>query len=195
MLGFGDQRKHTPAADAGPMQRPTKWSQVRGVNVEELVFIKLHFDGLADCQNRDPRAAIVSEKLFKLTEVAGQNGQVDFIPAKIGMMVGIGSVAALQNDVYLIAKRIDQGEKGFKESFGGDRSRKHRQLQSRMLIAEHFNAIAFARSDWKSLTGPNRIGEMKLAVAIGTEMGSQSVRSHGTPSRQQIIQARDGAIT
>jgi hypothetical protein len=194
MFRFGNQGKHSTPPDANPMQRSPKRGQVRGVNVKELVFVELYFDRPTNRQYRYSRAAIVGEQVFKLTEMAGQNRQVDLIPTKIGVMVGFCSVAAFQNDVNLIAKRSDQREECIEELFGGNRRRKHRQPQFRPPIAEHLNAIAFSRPDGKSWTRSNRIGEMKLAVAVDIEVGSKPVRSHVTPSRQRIIQARDRAI-
>jgi hypothetical protein len=69
-----------------------------------------------------------------------------------------------------IAQGRDQGEKGFKDSVGGDGGGEHRQLQLRPSVAENVQSVTFAGADRNARAGSNRIRESETGVTVRTEV-------------------------
>ena len=97
-------------------------------------------------QHRHAGAAVVRQQFLEVAEVAGQHRQVDVVAAEVGVVVGAGAVAALEDDVDHLAQRLEQGEEDVEEPLGRDRRREHRQPEPRWPVAEDLDAVAFARA-------------------------------------------------
>jgi len=114
-----NERKLRVAMDAGGMKGGSERLQVAGVADEELVFVELHFHRLMATDHGHSRTPVVEQQVFEFAEIAFEHGPIDVLAAEV--VVRIGRVARLEDDVDLVTEGPQQTQKGFEQPFARNR--------------------------------------------------------------------------
>lgn len=189
MFAFGDELHGVVAADAGLAENFFERFQTAGIDDQKLMFVELDFHGLGGGNDRHAGATVVQEQFLKVAEIAFEDRAIDVFAEQVAMLAAGLLVARFQNDVDHQTERLEQGEKYVEERLAGDGGRQDWNLQTSFRIAIRFQAEAFARNDLQVQSGPNRLGQLEVAVAIHLQMGQQLLRAHVcTCSRKTLLE-------
>src|SRR5262249_58156856 len=103
--------------------------QVLGIDNEQLVLVKLHFDGFGGGDYGHAGAAVVQEQVFEIAEVALEHQQLNILALQIAVLFPVAVMARLHDHVDRIAERVEPLQKNIEEFFARQGSNQHSHAQ------------------------------------------------------------------
>lgn len=170
VFAFGDKPKFVVADDAVIAENLGEGADIGGVNDEELVLVELDFHRTVRGHDGEAGATVIQDEVFEVAAMAFEDRQVDRFAEEIDVTRAVGFVAGFEDNVHDIAKRVEEVEEGIEEFVARQRGGEDGNLEAGFFIAIGFDAEGFARGDGSFLPGADRVGELKVAVAVDLQM-------------------------
>ena len=185
VFAFGDQFQAFDVPDTFLPQDCLERLEILSVDDQQFMLVELDLHRLRGRNDGDARAAVVEEQLLEIVQVAQKNRQVDLLADEIIVATRATGMTRFENDIY---DRCPSGssklDEEIEEIFPRHRGGENGNLK--IAFAIHVESITFPWNNRHARTGPDRVGQEEIAVAIHSQVVGHAFSLHGLTSKKRL---------